>query len=368
MINLINLPSFRTVTNIQSFVYRDSLTLIGKVEYINSRLEGMVQELNTELTEQSDATNVVISTLIEEVNAAISELSGSTEGIADVLAAVEAIKLLVDAAASQAATNATAAATSAANAATAGANAGTIAGTSAGNTAGTAAGTTAGTSAGTTAGTAAANAALTAQKNVNNGIAGLDASARVLQAQLPMHLTTAAIADKITAASLFGTYAARPAANTVPAGTIYYATNVPESYRSNGTAWSVINSGGNEIGAAVITAAVTTVATSRADVAGLTSTFIVGERPIKIEFTGLLNNNTASAVTVVYILLDDVVVTQLSMSPATVNKDITLTHSFRKAGLVPGTSHVAKIQMAVSAGTGNMGSAFTPSMLSVNTL
>lgn len=51
--------------------------------------------------------------------------------------------------------------------------------------------------------------------------------------------------DKIPAAyltaqapNLYGTYAARPAANTVPSGTLYSASNTKEVYQSNGTTWS----------------------------------------------------------------------------------------------------------------------------------
>ncbi|WP_133263913.1 hypothetical protein [Xanthomonas oryzae] len=51
--------------------------------------------------------------------------------------------------------------------------------------------------------------------------------------------------DKIPAAylsaqppNLYGTYAARPAANTLPAGTLYSASNTKEIYQSNGTAWA----------------------------------------------------------------------------------------------------------------------------------
>lgn len=58
--------------------------------------------------------------------------------------------------------------------------------------------------------------------------------------------------DKIPAAyltaqapNLYGTYGARPAANAVPAGSLYYASDTKEIYLSNGTAWSRagINSG-----------------------------------------------------------------------------------------------------------------------------
>ncbi|WP_440984901.1 hypothetical protein ACQHIH_15945 [Xanthomonas sontii] len=38
--------------------------------------------------------------------------------------------------------------------------------------------------------------------------------------------------------NLFGTYAARPAANAAPAGTLYWASDTKEIYRSDGSAWT----------------------------------------------------------------------------------------------------------------------------------
>ncbi len=92
-----------------------------------------------------------------------------------------------------------------------------------------------------------------------------------------------AVNSKVAASSLSGTYAARPAANTVQVGTLYYCTNVPEAYRSSGTAWQVVQSGGNMLGFAT-GAGQSTQSTGFVAVTGCTATFVAGVRPVKIEF------------------------------------------------------------------------------------
>lgn len=90
------------------------------------------------------------------------------------------------------------------------------------------------------------------------------------------------------AVSISGTFANRPAATAVPSGTLYYPTNVPEQYRSNGTNWITIGSGGNELGYAerLATFTTTTLWPALADVTGLSVTITAGDRPYYVEAGG----------------------------------------------------------------------------------
>lgn len=168
--------------------------------------------------------------------------------------------------------------------------------------------------------------------------------------------------------NLRGTYAARPAATAVPVGSIYYATNVPEMYYSDGATWSVVGSGGNELASASVLGTQTTTSTSAVDIPGVTCTFVVGERPIIVRFNGSVNNGTLGAVTVIYIVINGVTVTQGAYTPYAAAKDIHLEIDARKSGLTPGNTYTAKAQFAVGSGTANVGNAFATTLLEVITL
>jgi hypothetical protein len=59
----------------------------------------------------------------------------------------------------------------------------------------------------------------------------------------------------LTGTSLVGTYAARPAATAVKAGTVYYATDALGTFRSDGTAWTLVAQGAPAITPAQMSAA-----------------------------------------------------------------------------------------------------------------
>jgi len=170
--------------------------------------------------------------------------------------------------------------------------------------------------------------------------------------------------------SLSGTYAARPAANSVPVNSIYYCTNVPEMYVTNGTVWTVIGSGGNELASATIAAGpgFTFTSTALIDVTGLTVSFTVGERPIEIRFFADYSNSVANAVTDSFMILDGTQIGQAGLNPPYAGVTQSIYSNARKTGLTPGTTHTAKIQAAVSSGTGKFGSAFNASFMQVVTL
>lgn len=181
-------------------------------------------------------------------------------------------------------------------------------------------------------------------------------------------LGTAALA--LASLSITGTYAARPTATAVPNGTVYYASNVPEAYRSNGATWSVIQSGGNELGYAQITAMFTTTSTTPVYATGLTVTFIVGERPVEIHMEAALTNSIAAGETKASLVLDGTVVGWMQGVPGTASAWRQHSRSVRKAGLTPGSTHTVQVQLASTSGSGTAylsGDLTSPSSLSVVT-
>lgn len=172
--------------------------------------------------------------------------------------------------------------------------------------------------------------------------------------------------------SLRGTYAARPAANTVPDATIYYPTDVAEAYRSNGTVWAVVQSGGNELGYAQSTAIFSTLAVvgAPADVPGLTVTFVAGERPVEIRLNCHVTNQ-GSRYVVPSIVLGGTVRARGSLVPTLVDAWQSMYVSARVSGLTPGTSYTAKITLYSGDASFNAritGDATNPMFISVVTV
>lgn len=186
----------------------------------------------------------------------------------------------------------------------------------------------------------------------------------------------AELPDAASATVAFGTYAGRPAPAGIAAGSVYVATDVPESYYHNGVEWRPYGAGGAEIAYAAITSQQLgpTTAGEWGDIPGLSVTFKVGERPVEFSFNGDISNTVAGGVSIVRILLDGVtslVAPSFSIPFATAFP--TLSRSVRVANLTPGSTHTAKIQVAAangSSGTGRVvvnGAAGNPAELSVVT-
>jgi hypothetical protein len=204
-----------------------------------------------------------------------------------------------------------------------------------------------------------------AEKAAVNGLASLGADGKVPAAQLP-----AVAGGAIN--SMTGLYSARPAANSVSIGAVYYATDVFEQYRSNGTAWSVVGNGGNERGSATITALQSTTngVAGPVDIVGMTTTFVAGERPVRIVLDCDMTNSSATNITTVQILLNDV---QHFIVNSVASNSTYIWQSFskgiRKAGLTPGATYTARARLYVTGGTGFIGGATdNPSTLSVISL
>ena len=184
--------------------------------------------------------------------------------------------------------------------------------------------------------------------------------------------TPTQVAAAVAAGSLIGTYAARPLASAVPSGTIYYTTNVPEQYRSNGAAWVVTGSGGNELGYAESTAMFSTTSTVAVDVTGMTVAFVAGERPVLVILRADLAHSTGTETATAQIVVNSVVRARCVTFPAAA-ADMWGTHhrEARVSGLTPGVTYTAKIQVFSSVGTSTariVGDVTNPMSISVVTL
>jgi len=133
---------------------------------------------------------------------------------------------------------------------------------------------------------AARTGAVTLSKS-DVGLANVDNTS---DANKPVSTATATSIATRAPQNLYGTYATRPAASSVSAGTVYYSSNTLETYRSNGSSWQVVGSGGNELGYAEITSNFTTsnaTVNSPQDVTGLVISIVVPERPFMLKLLAL---------------------------------------------------------------------------------
>lgn len=153
--------------------------------------------------------------------------------------------------------------------------------------------------------------------------------------------------------SRIGLFAARPAANAVRPGTYYSATDVPETYRSDGTNWRLI-SGGGMVAYAESTVPITNnSATTGVDVPGLIATFVAGVNPLRVAFGVRLTLSVTTSVMDVSVLLDNVVVARINHVNGYGEIWETKYWERQLPPLTPGTVHVVKVQFnRNTAGTG----------------
>ncbi|NID14409.1 hypothetical protein [Luteibacter yeojuensis] len=150
--------------------------------------------------------------------------------------------------------------------------------------------------------------------------------------------------------SISGLYAGRPLAPSVPPWTIYYATDVLEAYLSNGTVWTVLPTSGGELGYAEKVSASSTSSTSPVDIAGLTVTCRVGEKPVIVEYGGAVRHQSTTGIFVIQMVYGDSV-TQGSRIVGS-GGYVYLERKTRISGLTPGSTQTFKLRMnAASAGT-----------------
>lgn len=210
----------------------------------------------------------------------------------------------------------------------------------------------------TTALTALANATVPlTQRGAVNGVATLDGTGKVPEAQL-------------TAGSLSGTYSARPAANTVRDGVTYYSTDTAETYRNTAGSWQLVGKGGF-LGSAALSVGFETNSTTLVDVSGLAVTFIAGNGPVKITFSGEADNtvNGGKVIGVVYVGSEDSGHINVPIDVANTPRDFTRVYT--KTGLTPGGVYTAKVKIMASAVGGYAkltGNTYTPTLLLVESL
>ncbi|GAA0260672.1 hypothetical protein [Rhodanobacter caeni] len=146
-----------------------------------------------------------------------------------------------------------------------------------------------------------------------------------------------------------GTYASRPSAGSAQ-GVVYYATDVQEAYRSDGSTWSILPIGGIELGYAEITSQFNTTSTTAVDVTGLTVTCVVGERPVIVTYGGNMRNTTTGQSARVLLIANGSNQSNLTAQGSV--GYIFLERETRISGLTPGASYTFKLQaLAISSGT-----------------
>lgn len=151
----------------------------------------------------------------------------------------------------------------------------------------------------------------------------------------------------VAVSRLSGTYAARPSAGSVPVGTIYVATDVKESYVSDGVSWSFIPGAGNELGYAETSSPTTTSSTVPIDIPGMVITPTVGTRPLLIQWGSNLRMIGAGT-GVLSLVVNGSEVGRILYAGTSYQF---LSRSFRLSGLSPGTTPTIKLQAYVTAAT-----------------
>jgi hypothetical protein len=188
--------------------------------------------------------------------------------------------------------------------------------------------------------TALAGKISTTEKGAVSGVASLDGSGKVTPGQ-------------VRPVNLAGLYAARPAPTAHPDGTTYWASDVYEMYRTNGTVWSVVGAGGNELAFTGLDETVpmfSTESTEYVDVPNLTINVTAGERPFAVKFE--LNsavNVLGRADYAVYV--NGILKRYWFYTPAVVETWVPLTGEVIVRGLTPGTTYNVKVMVKTTSGT-----------------
>jgi len=179
-----------------------------------------------------------------------------------------------------------------------------------------------------------------AEKGAVNGVATLGADSKVPVGQLPSY-------------SLIGLYSARPAAAVPPIGSTYHATDVAETYRTNGASWVSVGSGGNELGYVGLDDTVpmfSSDVTAFTDVPALTLNITAGTRPVLIEWEAQSAVSQATKCTYA-IYKDGVKVREFIFDTESVETWQTVSGKYMARGLTPGTAYVFKLTVKAEAGS-----------------
>lgn len=385
-------PSWRAVPQVQPFTYRDGETMLNKLtglcKYMNKNI---VPFINDGLAGFSEDIQADMNALIDQVNAAIEAISSDSIDVQDpVVAAIfnnaaSATRIVTDAlygSKSDVTTLNNLVATGRLSVSALDStyvNETTFAAWDAARVDTVAQGGT-----GRATGTTANGIVLTgstptgAQQTLNEGASGTylkSVGAATLPVwDKPVDDTAAStdtvkgwsakkISDSIAAAfapNLYGTFASRPAANTVPNGTIFAASDVPEQYMANAGSWVVVGSGGNQLAYAQVAAVLTNTTTALQNIPGFTVTFIAGARPVKLNLYAKLKCDLASNIVSVRVKLDGVIISEIASQNPGANQTLSYFASGKCPALTPGSSHTITVDwiqgLAATAtmdGTGN---------------
>lgn len=145
---------------------------------------------------------------------------------------------------------------------------------------------------------------------------------------------------------LTGRYVDRPLPADAP-DAIYSPTDVPELYLSDGSSWRVLGGGGDEIGHAEhVYPMVNAPSAALVVVPGLTTTVVVGERPVVAKLTMRLAVSVAGSRGYASLRMDGVEIARLESSAVLADVWQTEYVERRVPGLTPGSTHTFDVAIA----------------------
>lgn len=184
-----------------------------------------------------------------------------------------------------------------------------------------------------------------ASRTITIGSTGkaVNGSANVTWTLADLGAATAAQGAKADSAvqNLYGTYAARPAASSANSGSLYYASDTLECYRSTGSAWLLLGRGGAELGHAERTTPYSTTSTAFADIPGLAVDYVAGEGAAFVLFGGTGRTSSAAVAGVGGIFVDGV---QMGQILYTSTPFLTMSMGVRISGKAPGSTVSVRIR------------------------
>ena len=366
-IPMVNYPNFRPYSNVQPFTVRDGATYLLTLEALKDWIgDTLVPHVDAEISGLEGSWETQITAMQTVLEAAILEVTTIAGSMGETLTQLEALKLIIDATAVDAQNSADLAATYASDAANV--QDGAI--------------------------TAIFNNAASLFRNALNGVYATqdshDALAEIVDSgrlsetaintrfsdvDTQFNIVDGKFLDVDAAIGavpipLMGLFDERPTASSVPTGSVYVATDVPEQYISNGSGWTVFGSGGNELGSAIFTGPTTFITSATAQmIAAFTVTFKVGYRPVEISAFARIAASTPNATPRVHIYLDGEGVSMIEGAASTSPDSWRGVSGFvRKDTLLPGSVHTVMIGLSCSSGVIVLSGDGFNNMLTVKTL
>jgi hypothetical protein len=151
--------------------------------------------------------------------------------------------------------------------------------------------------------------------------------------------------------NLYGTYAARPVANTVPSGTLYSASDTKEIYLSNGSVWSRAGINSARIASAERTTPYSTTSSTLAAVPGMTVQVTAGEVPAGVQYGGTMNYGSTTNVGLMALYCDGAQIGQILVG-------ITNYTSYAAYATLPAKTPGTLVTLEIRASSSNNSSTF----------